>query len=46
MRKKLVWSFGAVILALVGLSIRITYINATSGERYKKQVLYAVTAAV
>lgn len=39
MRKKLVWSFGAVILALVGLSIRITYINATSGERYKKQVL-------
>ncbi len=39
MRKKLVWSFGVIILALVGLSIRITYINATSGERYKKQVL-------
>lgn len=39
MRRKLVWSFGVVILALVGLSIRITYINATSGEKYKKQVL-------
>lgn len=39
MRKKLVWSFGVVILALVGLAFRITYINATSGEKYKKQVL-------
>ena len=39
MRKKLVWSFGVVVLALVGLAIRITYINATSGEKYKKQVL-------
>lgn len=39
MRKKLVWSFGVVILALVGLAIRITYINATSGEKYRRQVL-------
>ena len=28
-----------VILALVGLAIRITYINATSGEKYRRQVL-------
>jgi len=31
--------FGAVILALVGLIFRITYINAVSGEKYKRQVL-------
>ena len=39
MRKKLVCLFGLVILALVGLSIRITYINASEGNQYKKQVL-------
>ncbi len=39
MRKKLVWLFGAVVLALVGLSVRITYINASEGNQYKKQVL-------
>jgi len=39
MRRKLVWVLGAVMLALVGLSIRITYINSTQGEKYKKQVL-------
>lgn len=39
MRKKLVMLFGAVLLALVGLTARITYINATSGSKYKKQVL-------
>lgn len=39
MRRKLVWLFGAVILALVGLGIRITYINASEGNKYKKQVL-------
>jgi stage V sporulation protein D (sporulation-specific penicillin-binding protein) len=39
MRRKLVWSFGVVILALVGLAIRITYINATSGDKYRRQVL-------
>lgn len=39
MRRKLVWLFGIVVLALVGLSIRITYINASEGNRYKKQVL-------
>lgn len=39
MRMKLVWLFGIVILALVGLSLRITYINASEGNKYKKQVL-------
>lgn len=39
MRRKLVWLFGIVVLALVGLSIRITYINASEGNQYKKQVL-------
>lgn len=39
MRKKLVMLFGVVLLALVGLTARITYINATSGSKYKKQVL-------
>lgn len=39
MRKKLVMLFCAVLLALVALAARITYINATSGSKYKKQVL-------
>lgn len=39
MRKKLVVLFGGVLLALVCLMVRITYINATSGNKYKKQVL-------
>ena len=39
MRKKLVILFVTVLLALVGLAVRITYINAISGNKYKKQVL-------
>lgn len=39
MRKKLVWLFGIVVLAFAGLSIRITVINASEGNQYKKQVL-------
>ena len=39
MKKKLVILFSLVLLALVALTLRITYINATSGSRYKKQVL-------
>ena len=39
MRKKLVILYGGVVLALVALTGRITYINATSGDKYKKQVL-------
>lgn len=37
--KKLVGLFVMVILALVALTIRITYINATDGEQYSRQVL-------
>ena len=39
MRGKLVGLFAVVLLALVALLGRITYINATSGKKYKKQVL-------
>ena len=39
MRKKLAGLFILVLLALVGLTLRITYINAKSGDKYKKQVL-------
>lgn len=39
MRKKLVGLFGLVVLALVGLAVRITFINASSGSQYRKQVL-------
>ena len=39
MRMKLVWLFGMVVLAFVGLGIRITVINASQGNRYSKQVL-------
>lgn len=39
MKRKLVMLFSAVLLALVALTARITYINATSGSKYKKQVL-------
>lgn len=38
-RRKLAGLFLAVVLALVCLLIRITYINATSGEDYTRQVL-------
>lgn len=39
MRQKLIVLFGGVLLALFGLTSRITFINATSGNKYKKQVL-------
>ena len=39
MRMKLVWLFGIVVLAFVGLGIRITVINASQGNQYSKQVL-------
>ena len=39
MRGKLVGLFAVVLLALVCLLGRITYINAISGQKYKKQVL-------
>ncbi|MDO4804944.1 MAG: penicillin-binding protein 2 [Lachnospiraceae bacterium] len=39
MRKKLAGLFLLVVLALICLLIRITYINAVSGDKYTKQVL-------
>ena len=39
MKKKLAVLFSLVLLALVGLVARITYINASSGEDYTKTVL-------
>ena len=39
MRMKLVWLFGMVVLAFVGLGIRITVINASQGNQYSKQGL-------
>ena len=36
MKKKLAVLFSLVLLALVGLVARITYINATSGSKYRK----------
>lgn len=39
MKGKLAGLFRAVLLALVCLLGRITYINATNGDKYKKQVL-------
>ena len=39
MKEKLAVLFGAVLVALFALVLRITVINATSGEQYKKQVL-------
>lgn len=36
---KLVWLFGIVVLAFVGLGIRITVINASQGKQYSKQIL-------
>lgn len=37
--KKLVGLFILVVLALVGLALRITYINATDHQQYKRQVM-------
>ncbi len=39
MRRKLVILFVIVLLALAGLVARLTFINASNGTKYKKQVL-------
>ena len=39
MRRKLAGLFVCVVLALICLLIRMTYINATRGEKYTRQVL-------
>ena len=38
-KKKLVGLFTLVILALVGLAVRISVINATDGEKYRRIVM-------
>ena len=38
-RRKLLISFGAMVALMAALIIRLTYINATSSEKYSKQVL-------
>ncbi|MGN0399888.1 MAG: peptidoglycan D,D-transpeptidase FtsI family protein [Blautia sp.] len=39
MKIKLAGLFGVILLALIGLIMGITYINAKSGDKYTKQVL-------
>ena len=39
MQKKLAGLFLLIVLALVGLAIRVTYININKGNQYSKQVL-------
>ncbi|PXV89518.1 stage V sporulation protein D (sporulation-specific penicillin-binding protein) [Lachnotalea glycerini] len=39
MQMKLAVLFIVIMLALIGLSVRLTYINAESGDKYTKQVL-------
>lgn len=39
MKRKLALMFIVIVLALVGLSIRIVYINETNGDKYTKKVL-------
>ena len=38
-RRKLMISFGVILLLMVALIVQLTYINATSGDKYRKQVL-------
>lgn len=39
MQKKLALLFLFIVLALIGLNVRLTYINAKSGKQYAKKVL-------
>ena len=39
MKKKLAGLFIIVVLALVAIAVKITYINASSGKQYSKAVL-------
>lgn len=39
MKQKLALIFVVIVLALVGLSVRIVYINETNGDKYTKKVL-------
>ena len=46
MKEKLLILFGIVLLLLVILVLRITYINATSGSKYKKPGVKSGTAEI
>ena len=39
MKRKLALIFAIIVLALVGLSVRIVYINKTNGDKYTKKIL-------
>ncbi len=39
MKRKLALVFALIVLALLGVSVRLAYINKTSGEKYTKKVL-------
>ena len=39
LKQKLALIFSVIVLALVGLSVRIVYINETNGDKYTKKVL-------
>mgnify|MGYP002514630318 FL=1 len=39
LKQKLALIFAVIVLALVGLSVRIVYINKTNGDKYTKKIL-------
>ena len=39
LKQKLALIFAVIVLALVGLSVRIVYINETNGDKYTKKIL-------
>jgi len=39
MKRKLALVFALIVLALMGVNVRLAYINKTSGDRYTKKVL-------
>ena len=39
MKRKLALVFALIVLALLGVSVRLAYINKTSGDKYTKKVL-------
>ena len=39
MKRKLAFLFTAIVLVLIGVNVRLAYINKTNGEKYTKKVL-------
>lgn len=39
MKRKLALVFALIVLALIGVNVRLAYINKTSGDKYTKKVL-------